>query len=424
MSGYFFEAVGISSQRKNTIASFARKTGVTADMLNFYNNTNTVPSGRDLQAVCSTARITAAELMLRMGRIDRHLLRAIQSHADAVYAIIQDEVAVPTTQQEEVEPVYTTSFGTLYEADCMRVMRGLDSDSIDLIFADPPFNLKKLYPSGIDDDLAEERYLDWCFDWLAECTRVLAPGGSLFLWNIPKWNTTFSEYLNGCLTFRHWISVDVKYSLPIQGRLYPSHYSLLYYCKGPRPKTFHPDRLPMQVCPDCKADLRDYGGYKDKMNPIGVNLMDVWYDIPPVRHSKYKKREGANELSIRLLDRIIEMASDEGDLVLDPFGGAGTTYAVAEIKQRRWIGAEIGPVDTIIERLQDLRGEMQHLQAIRADYNCLFTLETLEERERRGLWTHETVRAPGANGRQEEAAEQQILQLRERARAGFGSTSP
>jgi site-specific DNA-methyltransferase (adenine-specific) len=424
MSGYFFEALDIGSERKTTTASFARKTGVTAEMLNFYNDTNTVPSGTDLQAVCSTARISAAELMLRMGRVDRHLLRAIQSHADTVYAIIQDGVPVPTIHEEEVEPVYTTPFGKLYQADCMRVMQGLDSDSIDLIFADPPFNLKKLYPSGIDDDLAEERYLDWCFEWLAECIRVLAPGGSLFLWNIPKWNTTFSEYLNGWLTFRHWISVDVKYSLPIQGRLYPSHYSLLYYCKGPKPKTFHPDRLPMQVCPDCKADLRDYGGYKDKMNPIGVNLMDVWYDIPPVRHSKYKKREGANELSIRLLDRIIEMASDEGDLIFDPFGGAGTTYAVAEIKQRRWIGVEIGPVDTIIDRLRNLREETQHLHAIRADYNCLFTLETLQERERRGLWTHETVRAPGANSRPQESAEQQILQLRERARAGFGSTSP
>lgn len=90
----------------------------------------------------------------------------------------------------------------------------------------------------------------------------------------------------------------------------------------------------MEICPKCFTDLKDYGGYKDKMNPDGTNLTDVWYDIPPVRHSKYKKREGANELSIKLLDRIVEMASEEGDIVFDPFGGSGTTYAVAEIKKR------------------------------------------------------------------------------------------
>jgi site-specific DNA-methyltransferase (adenine-specific) len=60
------------------------------------------------------------------------------------------------------------------------------------------------------------------------------------------------------------------------------------------------------------------------MNPAGVNLTDVWYDIPPVRHSKYKKR-AANELSLKLMDRVVALASDPGSLVLDPFGGSGTT---------------------------------------------------------------------------------------------------
>jgi site-specific DNA-methyltransferase (adenine-specific) len=129
------------------------------------------------------------------------------------------------------------------------------------------------------------------------------------------------------------------------------------------------------------------------MNPEGVNLTDVWFDIPPVRHSRHKKREGANELSIRLLDRVIEIATDEGDLVLDPFGGAGTTYAVAEIKRRRWIGIELGPVDDIIMRLNDLIEEEERLAVIRKDLNCLFTDETLAKREQIGLWTHETVRA-------------------------------
>lgn len=77
-----------------------------------------------------------------------------------------------------------------------------------------------------------------------------------------------SGYLNGRLTFRHWISVDIKYTLPIKGRLYPSHYSLLYYCKGEKAAKFHPDRLPMNICPHCVGDLKDDGLVKSQKTPI------------------------------------------------------------------------------------------------------------------------------------------------------------
>ena len=109
-------------------------------------------------------------------------------------------------------------------------------------------------------------------------------------------------------------------------------------------------------------------------------MSDVWLDIPPVRHAKYKKRNGSNELSVKLLDRIIEMASDENDLVFDPFGGSGTTYAVAEIKNRKWIGIEIGPVDDIIDRIKNIKNDLDYLEKIRRDMNCLFTNKNLIKR--------------------------------------------
>jgi len=89
------------------------------------------------------------------------------------------------------------------------------------------------------------------------------------------------------------------------------------------------------------------------MNPKGVTLKDVWSDIPPVRHWKFKsKNRRANALSTKILDRVVEMSTDPGDLVVDPFGGSGTTFVVCEAKQRHWIGMEIDFADDIVARLE------------------------------------------------------------------------
>jgi site-specific DNA-methyltransferase (adenine-specific) len=89
------------------------------------------------------------------------------------------------------------------------------------------------------------------------------------------------------------------------------------------------------------------------MNPRGVTLKDVWTDIPPVRHWKFKSRDRrANALSTKILDRVVEMSTLPGDLVLDPFGGSGTTFAVCEKKGRDWIGIEIDFAEEIVNRLE------------------------------------------------------------------------
>ena len=393
----FFKALGIDESDRFAAKRFADAAGIQVERLRHYSDTNTLPAGDDLDRICSVAGVSPIELMLKIAVLDRRILKALQSNAKDVFDLISKDIEQPEDYGEPPPLVLETSFGRLHQGDCMALMHRMESDSIDLIFADPPFNLKKLYPSGVNDDLNDAQYLEWCESWAAECIRLLKPGGSLFLWNIPKWNTHISAYLNARLTFRHWIAVDIKYTLPIHGRLYPSHYSLLYYCKGEKPRTFHPDRLPMEICPVCRADLRDYGGYKDKMNPKGVNLTDVWMDIAPVRHSKYKKRKGSNELSVKLMDRIIEMASDEGDVVFDPFGGSGTTYVVAEIKRRQWIGIELGPVEGIVNRFEEISAESDLIERIRRNYNCLFTEANLNVRQQQGLWTCESVRKTNRN---------------------------
>lgn len=249
-------------------------------------------------------------------------------------------------------PVYTTELGALYHGDCLSILPYVRDEAVDTVFADPPFNLGKSYGTTVNDNREESEYVFWCKLWIDECIRTLKPGGSLFLYNIPKWNVILGAYLmERGLNFRHWIAVSIKSSLPISGRLYPAHYSLVYYSKG-KPKTFRSIRTPIQTCRHCGGEVKDYGGHRGAMNPNGVNLMDVWDDVTPVRHWKFKsKKRQTNQLSTKILFRVVELSTEKGDLLLDPFGGSGTTFDVCERTERRWIGTELESCDVIMERL-------------------------------------------------------------------------
>jgi site-specific DNA-methyltransferase (adenine-specific) len=249
------------------------------------------------------------------------------------------------------EPIFRTSLGALWSGDCLDVLPMIRDNVVDTVFADPPFNLGKEYGKRSND--LRPDYLEWCYQWLSECVRILKPGGSFFVYNLPKWNIPIGAFLGTQgLEFRHWIAVEQSACLPIPGRLHPSHYSLLYYSKG-KPKTFRKIRTPILLCRHCGKELKDYGGHRQAMNPNGVNLKDVWTDIPPVRHRKFKSGDRkANALSTKLLDRVVEMSTVPGDLVVDPFGGSGTTFAVCESRNRKWLGIELDFAAVIVDRLE------------------------------------------------------------------------
>ncbi|MEW6366096.1 MAG: DNA methyltransferase [Acidobacteriota bacterium] len=180
--------------------------------------------------------------------------------------------------------VHVTERGVLFGGDCLDILPLIRDAAIDTVFADPPFNLSKKYGAGVNDDLPETDYVEWCKLWLNHCRRVLKPGGSLFVYNLPKWNVIIGNHLSeqGML-FRHWIAVSVKLSLPLPGRLYPSHYSLLYFTKG-KPKTFRRVRTPILTCRHCGGEIRDYGGHRDAMNPKG------WSRRPREEDSRAQRR--------------------------------------------------------------------------------------------------------------------------------------
>jgi site-specific DNA-methyltransferase (adenine-specific) len=259
--------------------------------------------------------------------------------------------------------VHTTVNGKLYQGDCFEFLGSIKSETVHTFFADPPFNLGKDYGARGSDDRSESAYMAWSKKWLSEAARIIVPGGALFVYNLPKWLMPMGCHLNslGELTFKHWIAIDIPNSLPIPKRLSPSHYGILYYVKGEKPRVFQRDavRIPVQTCRHCGGDVKDYGGHKKHLNPKGLNLSDVWDDVPPVRHSKYKNRP-SNELSPVILERVIRLTTEEGDLIVDPFVGGGTTAYVAEKLNRKWMCADINDCSSAEDRLVAHSAELDY----------------------------------------------------------------
>ena len=395
---HFGEALSrLARERGVKRAVLARRLGVTVSELGELEQTAALPPGTLVERTATAFGLTQDELLLVAGVLPGWLEQAFSREPGRILEVLRRELApgadvaleAPGKGNAAGTPVVlATPLGRLHQGDCLALLPTLPDASADLVFADPPFNLNKDYGAEVNDDRNHRAYYSWSCAWMEQAVRVLKPGGSLFLYNVPRWNLHLASWLAARLEFRHWIAIDIKFSLPIQGRLYPSHYALVYLTKGRRPAHFAPPRLPIETCRHCGGEIRDYGGYKDRMNPRGVNLTDVWTDIAPVRHARFKRRR-ANELPLKLLDRVLDIATKEGDLVVDPFGGSGTTYVAAELKGRRWIGCEVGDCRPILERFTRLDREREILGALRANINTLFTPATLGLRRRNG---HDTSR--------------------------------
>lgn len=384
----FFKALNIKNQKE--LLSFSKKTSIPVPKLKMYNEESILPFNSDLNKILNELDITEFELKLKLGILDSDTIDLLAKYSSEITTLVKDpQYPRETTRKYNTTPIFKTDFGVLYQDDSLSLMENLPKNSFDLIFADPPFNLNKKYESNINDQLSKTEYLKWTETWVLRCIDLLKEGGSFFVWNLPVWNTYISSILNKYLNFRQWITVDIKYQLPIPNKLYPAHYSLLYYTKGKKPNTFNNQRLPIEICRHCGGDIKDYGGYKNKLNKNGLNLTDVWHDLSPVRHSKYKSRE-SNELPIKLLERVISMASNEGDLIFDPFGGSGTTFIVSEILKRKWIGCEIGPVDSIIKRFEDINLHKKQILDIQKKKNVLFTEEMINIRTKNQHWLPES----------------------------------
>jgi site-specific DNA-methyltransferase (adenine-specific) len=137
--------------------------------------------------------------------------------------------------------------------------------------------------------------------------------------------------------------------------LYPAHYALLYFSKG-NPTSFNRPKISPSKCRHCGGYIKDYGGYEQHIKN-GINLSDIWDDLSPVRHSKYKSRS-SNELPSELPRRVAQISGLTNGLFVDPFAGSGTTLLAAKTEGMIFLGGDYDQqnCDLILRRLADADG--------------------------------------------------------------------
>jgi len=161
----------------------------------------------------------------------------------------------------------------IINGDCIEIMREIPDESVDMTFADPPFNLKKKYNKYYDKKEVDE-YLHWCKEWITEMVRITKPTGSIIVHNIPKWSTYYACFLNETADFKHWIAWDAP-TAPMGKSLQPSLYGFLFYAKDLKENKFNELRYPHKRCRKNRYLLKDYGGKKASIHPFGPLVSDV-----------------------------------------------------------------------------------------------------------------------------------------------------
>jgi site-specific DNA-methyltransferase (adenine-specific) len=264
-----------------------------------------------------------------------------------------------------------TTRGALYRGDCLDLLATIKDKSIDCVFADPPFNLDKYYGSARSvDKKPQTEYLHWTKRWVSECVRTLKPGGSFFIYHIPKTLIEIGAYLNyfDDMEFRNWIAIKMKNGFPMNNRLHPVHYGMLYYVKRGKKPRFRVLRCPSPVCRHCRGLIRDYGGYRVKYPTNGddvplIRIADYWDDVNPKIHNKNRPKN-INELPLIVPERAILMTTKKDDIILDPFVGGGSTLSLAEQHGRFWLGSEIGNTTYACNRILKGSGSRRRARVV------------------------------------------------------------
>lgn len=215
--------------------------------------------------------------------------------------------------------------------DAIEKMAKLPAASIDLIIADPPYNLGKDYGNNRDWKKWAE-YTSFTNGWITEAVRLLKPTGTIYIFMGVKYISRLFLLLEDDfqLHFNGWITWHYTQGMGRKNGFSPRHEDILYFTKS---ANFFFDldgvRVPQKY-------------YRQRNNMAGANPGDVW-QVSHVHYCSAERKAHPTQKPEALMERMMRASSKPGDLVLDPFVGSGTTCRVAQILERNWIGIDINP---------------------------------------------------------------------------------
>ena len=245
-------------------------------------------------------------------------------------------------------PIYKKQENILYEGDSIEWLKSLSSETVDLIFADPPYNIKK---ADWDKFESQEKYIEWSMQWIRESSRVLKKTGTLYICGFSEILADLKhpsmKYFKGC----KWIVWYYKNKANLVKDWGRSHESILHLRKSVH-FTMNIDevRIPygrhtLKYPSHPQAETSQYGnGGKRKdiwtPHPKGAKPKDV-IEVPTTCNGMEEKTPHPTQKPEELLRKLVLASSNPNDLVIDPFSGSGTTIVVAEQLGRRWLGCDL-----------------------------------------------------------------------------------
>ena len=217
----------------------------------------------------------------------------------------------------------------------------VEDNSIDLIFADPPYNIGKNFAGCFDKWDTDEHYLEWCYKWLDLCVKKLKPNGSFYVMTSTQFMPYFDLFLRKRLNIMSRIALFYDSSGVQAKKYFGSMYEPILFCvKDKDNYTFNSDDILVEAKTGSQRKLIDYR--KNPPQPYNTKKVpgNVW-EFSRVRYRMKEYENHPTQKPIALLDRIIRASSNKGDLVLDPFSGSFTTAYVAQQLGRNFIGIEL-----------------------------------------------------------------------------------
>lgn len=272
------------------------------------------------------------------------------------------EYSIAAKPKVVLNPWFETKLGILYNEDSIKLLKSIDSNSIDLIFADPPYNIRK---AEWDTFSSQKEYVEWSMEWIKEAHRILSKKGSLYVCGFSEILADLKWAASGLFKGCKWLVWFYRNKANLGNDWGRSHESILHFRKTKDfifnideiriPYNQHTLKYPVRT----QAETSQYANGKKKdyiwePNPLGAKPKDV-FEIPTLSNGSWEKFPHATQKPVELLRKIILSSSNLDSIILDPFGGSGTTYAVAEAFQRKWLGTELEKeyCEIIKERVSD-----------------------------------------------------------------------